>query len=161
MPPEPAVNNPPREKSGLVCGRARRITILRYVFGPTRAYQTDQPSRSASHRAPGEQRCCTSSCRAHIRAPLTGRFISGHSTITLTLDTYSHVVPGMQERAAERLDSLLDESKAAVAESFRADEASKASALTRATAAAKSQPRLLLVPRVEGRALRAGSRSSA
>lgn len=31
----------------------------------------------------------------------------GHSTITLTLDTYSHVVPGMQERAAERLDALL------------------------------------------------------
>jgi integrase len=23
----------------------------------------------------------------------------GHSTITLTLDTYSHVLPGMQERA--------------------------------------------------------------
>jgi integrase len=32
----------------------------------------------------------------------------GHSTIMLTLDTYSHVVPGMQERAAERLDQLLD-----------------------------------------------------
>ena len=31
----------------------------------------------------------------------------GHSTIALTLDTYSHVVPGMQERAAERLDALL------------------------------------------------------
>jgi integrase len=31
----------------------------------------------------------------------------GHATITLTLDTYSHVVPGMQERAAERLDALL------------------------------------------------------
>jgi integrase len=33
----------------------------------------------------------------------------GHSTITLTLDTYSHVVPGMQERAAERFDTLLGE----------------------------------------------------
>jgi integrase len=31
----------------------------------------------------------------------------GHSTITLTLDTYSHVVPGMQERAVQRLESLL------------------------------------------------------
>jgi integrase len=31
----------------------------------------------------------------------------GHATITLTLDTYSHVVPGMQERAAQRLDALL------------------------------------------------------
>lgn len=31
----------------------------------------------------------------------------GHATITLTLDTYSHVVPGMQERASQRLDELL------------------------------------------------------
>jgi integrase len=31
----------------------------------------------------------------------------GHSTITLTLDTYSHVQPDMQKRAAERLDDLL------------------------------------------------------
>jgi integrase len=31
----------------------------------------------------------------------------GHSSITLTLDTYTHVVPSMQERATERLDSLL------------------------------------------------------
>lgn len=31
----------------------------------------------------------------------------GHSTIGLTLDTYSHVIPGMQEEAAERIDSVL------------------------------------------------------
>jgi integrase len=31
----------------------------------------------------------------------------GHASITLTLDTYSHVVPGMQERASECLDQLL------------------------------------------------------
>jgi integrase len=31
----------------------------------------------------------------------------GHASIQLTLDTYSHVVPGMQERASERLDTLL------------------------------------------------------
>jgi integrase len=31
----------------------------------------------------------------------------GHSSIQLTLDTYSHVVPGMQERATERLEALL------------------------------------------------------
>lgn len=34
----------------------------------------------------------------------------GHASIQLTLDTYSHVVPGMQERAAERLDTLLAKS---------------------------------------------------
>ena len=31
----------------------------------------------------------------------------GHSTITLTMDTYSHVLPGMQEESAQKLDALL------------------------------------------------------
>jgi integrase len=31
----------------------------------------------------------------------------GHSTVVLTLDTYSHVLPTMQERATARLESLL------------------------------------------------------
>jgi integrase len=31
----------------------------------------------------------------------------GHSSIQLTLDTYSHVIPGMQERATDRLEALL------------------------------------------------------
>lgn len=31
----------------------------------------------------------------------------GHSTITMTLDTYSHVLPGMQEEAARQIDILL------------------------------------------------------
>jgi integrase len=31
----------------------------------------------------------------------------GHSTISLTLDTYSHVLPSLQEDAADKLDSLL------------------------------------------------------
>jgi integrase len=31
----------------------------------------------------------------------------GHSTVGMTLDTYSHVLPGMQEEAIQRLDSML------------------------------------------------------
>ena len=31
----------------------------------------------------------------------------GHSTIVLTLDTYSHVLPDMQQQAADRLEDLL------------------------------------------------------
>jgi integrase len=31
----------------------------------------------------------------------------GHSTVVLTLDTYSHVLPTMQERASEKLSNLL------------------------------------------------------
>ena len=31
----------------------------------------------------------------------------GHATISITLDTYSHVLPGMQEDAARRVDAAL------------------------------------------------------
>ena len=31
----------------------------------------------------------------------------GHSTIVLTLDTYSHVLPDMQQGAADRIENLL------------------------------------------------------
>ena len=31
----------------------------------------------------------------------------GHSTIGLTLDTYSHLLPGMQEEAAAKIDASL------------------------------------------------------
>ncbi len=31
----------------------------------------------------------------------------GHASITLTMDTHSHVLPGMQEELAARLDALL------------------------------------------------------
>jgi integrase len=30
----------------------------------------------------------------------------GHSTIVLTMDTYSHVIPGMQDIAADELDKM-------------------------------------------------------
>ena len=32
----------------------------------------------------------------------------GHSTIVLTLDTYSHVIPSMQEEAADEMDRILN-----------------------------------------------------
>jgi len=31
----------------------------------------------------------------------------GHSTIAVTLDTYSHVAPGLQEAAAARFDEAI------------------------------------------------------
>jgi integrase len=31
----------------------------------------------------------------------------GHSTISVTLDTYSHVAPGLQEAAARRFDEAI------------------------------------------------------
>jgi len=32
----------------------------------------------------------------------------GHSTIVLTLDTYSHVIPGLQDEAASEMDRILE-----------------------------------------------------
>jgi integrase len=32
----------------------------------------------------------------------------GHSSIGMTLDTYSHVAPGLQEAAAEKFDSMVN-----------------------------------------------------
>ncbi|MGD0447103.1 MAG: tyrosine-type recombinase/integrase [Candidatus Dormibacteria bacterium] len=40
----------------------------------------------------------------------------GHSTVSITLDTYSHVLPGLQEAAAERLAVTLGASPMVVAE---------------------------------------------
>ena len=42
----------------------------------------------------------------------------GHSTVSITLDIYSRVTPGLQEAAAEQLDSLLP---VGVARAYRAE----------------------------------------
>lgn len=36
----------------------------------------------------------------------------GHSTISLTLDTYSHVIPDLQREAAEKMQALLQAPRA-------------------------------------------------
>jgi integrase len=33
----------------------------------------------------------------------------GHANISITLDIYSHVLPGMQEAAAEKFDKLFED----------------------------------------------------
>jgi integrase len=33
----------------------------------------------------------------------------GHSSIAITLDTYSHVLPGMQRRAADKMEEMLSQ----------------------------------------------------
>jgi integrase len=35
----------------------------------------------------------------------------GHSTVNLTLDTYSHVLPGLQEQAAQSMDAYLPKAR--------------------------------------------------
>jgi integrase len=36
----------------------------------------------------------------------------GHASVTLTLDTYSHVLPSMQQAASDKLESILFEKTA-------------------------------------------------
>ena len=43
-----------------------------------------------------------------IEHPKVVQEMLGHASITLTMDTYSHVLPGMQEESAARLDELLE-----------------------------------------------------
>ena len=45
-----------------------------------------------------------------LRAGVHPKVVSerlGHSSISMTLDVYSHVMPGMQEEAAEKIDAGL------------------------------------------------------
>ena len=56
--------------------------------------------------------CCATMLLASGEHPKVVQERLGHASITLTLDTYSHVVPGMQERASQRLDELLRPSPA-------------------------------------------------
>ena len=44
----------------------------------------------------------------NVEHPKLVQEMLGHASITLTMDTYSHVLPGMQEESAARLDALLE-----------------------------------------------------
>ena len=41
----------------------------------------------------------------------TTKLVMGHTSITLTLDTYSHVLPGMQDELAKQLNAMLFQHK--------------------------------------------------
>jgi len=51
-----------------------------------------------------------------LRAGVHPKVVSerlGHSRVGITLDTYSHVLPGMQEDAVQRIDAVLSKAIAA------------------------------------------------
>jgi len=41
--------------------------------------------------------------------PITVLEMLGHSTIALTLDTYSHILPDIQQEAADKMDKIFGE----------------------------------------------------
>lgn len=50
--------------------------------------------------------CATLLLAANVNPKIVSERL-GHSTITLTLDTYSHVLPTMQRAAADQLETML------------------------------------------------------
>ena len=44
----------------------------------------------------------------------------GHSSVVITLDTYSHLLPGMQEAAAAQFDAAMESAKPTLATSSKA-----------------------------------------
>lgn len=50
---------------------------------------------------------CASSLLAQGVHPKVVQEILGHSTIQVTMDTYSHLLPGVSPQAASELDRLL------------------------------------------------------
>ena len=54
----------------------------------------------------------TASLSANVH-PAVVQSALGHSSITLTIDTYSHVMPGLEEAAARRIDDILGDAAAA------------------------------------------------
>jgi integrase len=45
--------------------------------------------------------------------PKIAQVRAGHSSVSVTLDVYSHAVDGMQQEAAERIDNFLRPAKSA------------------------------------------------
>lgn len=73
---------------------------LRLNLSPPEGYQEERDSAGMPSKAPNLTFRVDS---------LWGRLQLGHSTITMTLDTYSHVLPGLGEAAADRLEAMLAE----------------------------------------------------
>lgn len=85
-------------------GPIRKSNLRRRSFGPllTRAKLPQLRFHDLRHTA----------ATLHLASgthPKVVQEMLGHSTISMTLDTYSHVLPSMQKEAAAKLDALLSE----------------------------------------------------
>ena len=81
---------------------------------PAPAAQLHHTSRVEVHDTTGQQgpvaRAATLACNAHAGVGIHPKIASerlGHSKVGITLDLYSHVLPGMQEEAAIKVDTLI------------------------------------------------------
>jgi integrase len=94
-------------KKGKKTGRAKKETA-----GAEIAAASESTSTKATRRGQGfrlydlRHTCATLLLLADVPAKVVSERL-GHSSITLTLDTYSHVLPTMQKRAADTMGKLL------------------------------------------------------
>src|ERR1700687_1650174 len=65
-----------------------------------------RPWASITGTWPKARRCATQLLAANEHPKVVSERL-GHASITLTLDTYSHVLPSMQQAACDKLDRLL------------------------------------------------------
>ena len=72
-----------------------------------RAGETDLPQ--GRHRAPArpDHTHATLLLRAGVNAKIVSERL-GHHSVAFTLDTYAHVMPGMQAAAVRQLSDLID-----------------------------------------------------
>ena len=63
-------------------------------------------TRSWHRRRDLRHTCATQPLQAGIHPKVVSERL-GHASIGITLDTYSHVMPGMQEEEAEKIDAGL------------------------------------------------------
>jgi hypothetical protein len=68
---------------------------------------SSRPDYRGLHPRPSTHGCDTATRAGH--APEVRSGDAGHSTITLTLDTYSHVIPGLHAQAAAEMQKLFTE----------------------------------------------------
>ena len=99
--------------------QARRASFRRHrLFARERMASRSSPTRSAmrgigSWRRPSCRKsasmiCGTATPRSCSASNIHPKIVSerlGHSRVALTMDTYSHVIPGMQEEAAAAIDA--------------------------------------------------------
>jgi integrase len=67
---------------------------VRVHHGACRAAETDRVAKSRH------------SLQAGVHVKIVSERL-GHSSVTITLDTYSHTIPGLQRDAAERVAALI------------------------------------------------------
>ena len=90
-------------------GLIRPVPVHRFVFQPLEKHREAYPGRAgkvALHSFRGLRHMFASlMLLAGVHAKIVSEML-GHSSAAFTLDTYSHIVPGLQESAVKHLDFL-------------------------------------------------------